>query len=144
MAFDKDAWKKEAKKQMLSAQVSTIRKERGLEPKDLADSTGYEPATIRRIENGTFLPDKGRDIPLANALGVSLDQLWGRKKFEFYSDGNPKLKEHEKVALTLLAPLYKAMSKEGRQHLLDTAVIILRAEGKEAAWDTYEKSAKEE
>lgn len=125
---------------MLSAQLSTIRKAKGIDIKELAEKSGYEPSTIRRIENGTFLPEQGRDIPLANALGVSLDQLWGRKRFDFFDDGNPKLKEHEKVALTLIAPMYKALSREGRQHLLDEAAMLLRAEGKDADWDEYAKA----
>ena len=130
---------------MLSLQVKTIRSAKKMSINELAEKAGYEPSTIRRIENGTFLPDEGRDIALANALGVSLNQLWGRKKFEdFFDNGQPKLREYEKVTLTLIAPIYKALSREGREKLLTAAETILLAEDAEAEWDTYKKTDKEQ
>lgn len=110
----------------------------------MAGKTGYEPSSIRKIENGTLLPDSGKDIALANALGISLDQLWGRKRFEYYESGQPKLTESDKTALTLLSPMLRAMSREGRQHLIDTALLILKAEGEIPKWEEYEPSAKSE
>lgn len=112
--------------------------------KDLAERAGYDPSTIRKIENGNFLPDEGRDISLANALGVSLNQLWGRKKFDtFFDSGQPRLYEYERVALTLLAPILKALSKEGRDKLIVAAETILLAENAEVEWDTYSKEKSE-
>ena len=137
----KEAWKKEARRQMLSLQVRVIRKSKGLSVSELADRAGYEPSTIRKIENGTFLPEKGKDISLANALGVSLDQLWGRKRFkDFFDNGQPKLYETDKIALTLLAPLYKAMSREGRATLLDVAAALVKSENADIEWDEYSPS----
>ena len=122
---------------MLSMQVRTIRKSKRMSIAELSERVGvYEPGTIRKIENGTFLPDKDKDIALANGLGISLDQLWGRKKFtEFFDSGQPKLHENEKVALTIFAPILKALSKEGRNRLLIAAETILLAENAEVAWE---------
>lgn len=125
-------------------QVSTIRKTRRMSVNELAERAGYEPSTIRKIENGNFLPDKSKDIPLASALGISLDQLWGRKKFkDFFDNGQPKLYEYEKVALTLFAPILKALSKEGKEKLLLAAETILLSENAEVEWDTYDKTKSE-
>ena len=136
---NKDDWKKEARKQRLSLQVSTIRRAKGISVSELAERAGYEPSTIRKIENGNHLPDKDKDISLANALGISLNQLWGRRKFELYDNGQPKLTEMDKTALTLIAPMLKAMSKEGRARVIDIAITTLLAEGAEAAWEEYSR-----
>lgn len=129
---------------MLSLQVKTIRATKRMSVEELARKSGYEPATIRKIERGTFLPDVGRDVDLANALGVSLNQLWGRKKFEeFFESGQPRLYEYERVALTLIGPILKALSREGREKLICAAETILLAEGAEVEWDTYKKAKNE-
>ena len=94
--------------------VNTIRKEKGITVEELASATGYEPSSIRRIENGTLLPDRNRDIKIANALEISLDQLWGRKKFkELFDSGQPKLKETEKTALTIIVPIVNYPDPKG-------------------------------
>ena len=83
------------------------------------------------------------DKDIANALNISLDQLWGRKRIEVTESGLPKIGESEKTALTLLGPMLKAMSKEGRDHLIDTALLILKAEGADVKWEQteYQKEA---
>lgn len=107
---------------------------------ELAEKAGYEPSTIRKIENGNFLPDEGKDIALANALGVSLNQLWGRKRFEdFFDNGQPRLYEYERIALTLIAPILKGLSRSGREKLVSAAITILLSENAEPEWDVYEK-----
>ena len=123
--------------------VSTIRKEKGITVEELAAATGYEPSSIRRIEKGTLLPDRNRDIKIANALGISLDQLWGRKKFkEFFDSGQPKLKETEKTAITIIAPIMKALSREGRLYVIDTMLMRLKYEGSQVEWEQYEYNKK--
>ena len=139
MAPSREDWLKNVRKQRLKVQVKTIRRSKSMSVSELAEKSGYDEASIKKIENGTFLPDKDKkkDIDIANALGVSLDQLWGRKRFDTYSSGQPKLTEPEKTAITLLAPMYKALSEEGREHLINTSLLLLKAEGKTPSWEEY-------
>jgi len=133
----REAWLKSyIRKQRLALHVSTIRRSRGMTVSELAEASGYEPSMIRKIENGNILPAKGKDRALADALDISLDQLWGRRrKWEFWDDGNPKLNESEKTALFLYAPIIKALTAEGRSQLIDHALTLLRAQGTVPEWE---------
>ena len=137
-------------KARLSLHVRTIRKSKGMTEAELAEKAGYETkASIVSIENGNRLPGTGKkdvtDKDIANALDVSLNQLWGRKRIETTASGLAKLSETEKTALTLMAPMMRAMSREGREHVINTALLILKAEQADARWEQtdFQKERKE-
>ena len=144
MAYQtKDEWKKLVLKQRIALHVSTIRKSKGMSVAELAEASGYEPSMIRKIENANILPAKGKDKELADALDISLDQLWGRKKFrKFWEDGQPVLNESERTAFTLYAPILKALSVERRLMLMDYALTQLAAQGVVPEWERHEPESK--
>lgn len=144
MAYQKkEEWKKAILKQRIALHISTIRKSRGMSIAELAEKSGYEPSMIRKLENANVLPARGKDKDLAKALDVSLDQLWGRKRFREYMDnGQPKLTENERTALTLYAPILKSLSRERRLRLMEYALTMLEAEGKVPEWETYKPDLK--
>lgn len=149
---EKEEFKDRMRKARLSLHVRTIRESKGMTQAQLAEKAGYESkASIVAIENGNKLPGKGKkdvtDKDIANALDISLDQLWGRRRIELTDSGIPKLTESEKTALTLFGPMLRAMSKKGREDLITAALYILGKEGVEPAWEQTEfqkeRSAKE-
>ena len=132
-------------KARLALHVKTIRESKGMSQAELAEKIGYETkAGIVAIENGSRLPAKGKDIDIANALNISLDQLWGRSRPELTDKGIAKLTEPEKTALSLFAPMIRAMSKKGRADLISTALLILKAEGAVPAWGQTEYQKKQD
>ena len=131
------------KRERLALHINTIRRCKGLTEAELAEKAGYATKSgIVALENGSRLPGKGRndvtDKDIANALDISLDQLWGRRRLEVTESSLPKISEVEKTALTLLAPMMKAMSKEGREDLITAALYIIKAEGAEVEWEQTE------
>lgn len=131
------------KKQRLSLHVRVIRESKGMTQAELAEKAGYETkASIAAIENGSRLPGKGKkdvtDKDIANALGVSLDQLWGRRRLELTEKGLPKISESEKTALTLIGPMLKALSGKRREQLIDFALTLVEAERAEVPWEQTE------
>lgn len=132
-------WQNAVRRRRLSLHISTIRKSKGLTVPEVAEKAGYEPSMIRKLENGSILPAPGKDEELAQALGVSLDQLWGRKTFkEFWGGGQPKLSESERTGLTLFAPIIKVLSPEKRIRLVEFALTLLEAQGVVPDWEKYE------
>lgn len=57
--------------------IKSIRKKIGLTQEELALQIGVTPQAISRWENGTGLPDVSLIVPLAKALSVSTDKLFG-------------------------------------------------------------------
>ena len=55
--------------------LRAAREAHGLSRPALAEKVGVDPATIKRIENGTMQPVVGKAARIADALGVSLDSL---------------------------------------------------------------------
>jgi transcriptional regulator with XRE-family HTH domain len=72
--MDEQAW------QQLGERIHIIRRRQGLSSKELAERVGTARATISRLEN-TKKPQVSFDVlvRIAEALGVSLDYLAGRK-----------------------------------------------------------------
>lgn len=137
---EKKPWVKSyIRKRRIALSVSTIRRSKGMKVSELAEKSGYEPSMIRKIENGNILPAKGKDKALAEALDISLDQLWGRRRWTFWDDGNPKLNESEKTALSLYAPIIRALDTERRSQLMDHALTLLKAQGAVPEWDNGSK-----
>ena len=110
---------------------------------DVADACGYKSGTmITAVENGTRQIDDGKIKDIANALGVSISQLVGFKKFELTDKGWPKLTESEKTALFLLAPMVQSLDEEDIEYLLQTGVILCKAKGVAPDWTVPEYKSK--
>lgn len=60
-----------------------ILKHRGLSQKDLADACGVRAAAVSKWINGTQIPNVDLYDVICDYLGVSLDQLFGRKPLDF-------------------------------------------------------------
>ena len=65
---------------LLGARLLAARRRQGLKQKDLAAKVGIHPVTLSRIEHGT-MPGVTLQViaTLADALGISVDHLLGRK-----------------------------------------------------------------
>lgn len=131
------------KKERLALNVSMIRRSKGMSQAELAEKAGYETkAGIVAIENGSRLPGTGKrdvkDKDIANALDISLDQLWGRKRIELSEKGYPKMNDWERTGLTIFAPILKALSEEKRSLLIETALMCLEADGVVPDWEQTE------
>ena len=62
--------------------IREIRKRRGMTQKQLSESTGVTPACVCNWESGTSDP-RTADLPrIADALGVSIDELVRGKEME--------------------------------------------------------------
>ena len=65
---------------MLAKRVKEYRKQKGLTQQKLAEKTGLSFNTITKIEQGIGdSPTLKTLVKLADALGVSIDELVGRK-----------------------------------------------------------------
>lgn len=63
----------------LGNNIKFIRKQIGLTQEELALQVGVTPQAVSRWENGTGMPDISLVVPLAKALSVSTDTLFGLK-----------------------------------------------------------------
>lgn len=61
----------------LGRTIARRRDELGMSRKELAEATGLSYPYIAQIETGYRLPSTKHQIPLAKALGLSLDELFG-------------------------------------------------------------------
>lgn len=55
--------------------ISSIRKDKGMTQKQLADNLGVSNATISKWETGKGFPDISLLEPLANALGITVSEI---------------------------------------------------------------------
>lgn len=62
----------------LAALLKRARGAKGWSQKHLADTIGVTPGFIAKLEAGHAFPSYERCLALAHALGLSLDDLWGR------------------------------------------------------------------
>ncbi len=62
-------------KPVFAAQIRTLRRQANLSQKELAEMVSCDRKTINRIECGQRLPDAVLLYALADALGVSADDL---------------------------------------------------------------------
>lgn len=60
----------------LGRKIATRREELGISRKDLAGLTGLSYPYIAQIETGYRLPSTRHQVPIARALGMSLDELF--------------------------------------------------------------------
>ena len=62
--------------------VKTLREQKGLSLKELADSTGFSTALLSQMENHLVSPSLGTMIKLAKALGVRVGDFLGETEGE--------------------------------------------------------------
>lgn len=60
---------------MLGPQIRKWRLERGIAQRDLAARAGIDPSTLSRLEKGYIPGSRSLLIRLANALGVSIEEM---------------------------------------------------------------------
>jgi transcriptional regulator with XRE-family HTH domain len=62
----------------LAVLIKRARAAKGWSQKQLADTIGVTPGFVTKLEAGHAFPSYERCLTLANALGLSLDDLWAR------------------------------------------------------------------
>ena len=136
MEFDKKAYAEQQRRKRLSRNLRVIRRSLGLSEQELAERAGYKNgAMIVAIENGSAEPSYDKIRDLANALGVSIPQLRGSgRKIDITEEGWPKLSESERMAISLFAPIIDSLDEFGIEHLLNTALLVCKANGVEPKW----------
>lgn len=97
--------------------ISTIRKEKGLTQKDIADKLEISDKTVSKWETGKGLPEVSMMIPLCDILGITVNELLCG---EHLTDSEYK-QEAEKKMIDLIAE--KKDSK--KKILLEIVVIII-------------------
>lgn len=85
----------------IGKRIKELRKGKGLTQEKLAEMSGIEPSNISHIERGATKPSLPTLIAIANALGVTLDEL-------VYAS----LKKSEHIYNEILAELTEDMTKE--------------------------------
>ena len=75
----------------LGRTIAARRDELGMSRKELAEATGLSYPYIAQIETGYRMPAAKHQIPLARALGLSLDELFGTE--EDLQPANPRRPE---------------------------------------------------
>lgn len=61
----------------LGRTIAARRDELGMTRKELAEATGLSYPYVAQIETGYRLPSSRHQVPIAKALGLSLDELFG-------------------------------------------------------------------
>ena len=62
-----------------SLKLKAIRERHGISQKALAQTVGVGRSTVAMWENGSILPNAAKLPELADALGCSIDALYGRE-----------------------------------------------------------------
>jgi len=65
--------------------IKTLREQKGLQLKDMADRTGFSTALISQMENHLVSPSLGTLIKLAKALDVKVGDFFGEVQAEPYT-----------------------------------------------------------
>ena len=117
----------------LALALTTIRQSRGLTKEDLGKKAGYEgTAMITAIEEAKKNPEYSKVKDLANALDVSIEQLRCYGKISQTESGWPKLKESERIALYLFAPMFEVLGMDDIKSIADYA--LLKCRDRTPAW----------
>lgn len=64
---------------MIQSRIKTYREKRGLTQSQLADRLGICQSAVAKWETGGFTPSTANLLALAEALGCSIDALYGRE-----------------------------------------------------------------
>ena len=77
--------KKETKEIPVGEKIKTLREQKGLLLKDVADRTGFSTALISQMENHLVSPSLGTLIKLAKALDVKVGDFFGESHEDPYT-----------------------------------------------------------
>jgi transcriptional regulator with XRE-family HTH domain len=77
--------KKETKEIPVGEKIKTLREQKGLLLKDIADRTGFSTALISQMENHLVSPSLGTLIKLAKALDVKVGDFFGESHEDPYT-----------------------------------------------------------
>ena len=89
---------------VIGTRVKELRLTKGLSREELAKRAGYQSASmIKSIEEGTKKPAFDKNLDLAKALGVSVNELLGKKK---------SLTKKEQIVLGGVAEYLEHLSEE--------------------------------
>ena len=67
---------------MLSEQIRALRKEHGYSQEQMARKLHITQGAISQWENGLTVPAADQLVALADAFGISVDQLLGREQYQ--------------------------------------------------------------
>ena len=99
----------------LGQKIKDVRKQRGMNQKELARASGISQATISRLEAGLVMQLKSDALSrLASALGITVDYLIGKTDSMLPSDTINSDSETEELLNS-----YRELSPDGRQELLN-------------------------
>jgi len=87
---------------IIGNKIAELRKKRNITQQQLADEISVTDKAISKWETGGGLPDISNLIPLASALGSSVDEIisgspLGSEDNQDESDGNQEIKQHIKI-----------------------------------------------
>lgn len=68
---------KRRRRRVLHARIKSLREERGLTQEELGQRIGTDKAAVCHWENGDYAPNSHSLPLLADALGVTIDELYG-------------------------------------------------------------------
>ena len=92
--------KDKATKNVITLNVGQViknhRKRRGIEINELSESLHIDPDKITAWESGEYMPDSYMLIKISEYFNITMDELFGRDKFELaVDDGELKQKNNE-------------------------------------------------
>ena len=94
-------------KESIGQRISKIRQQKGLSVTRLAKLSGLSPSHITRIEHIYHTPNSKTIEKIANALNVSLDEIYGRQS------SLPRTAEHLLAELQYVQPVAVPILAEG-------------------------------
>jgi transcriptional regulator with XRE-family HTH domain len=115
--------------QVISGQIRSLRRTRSLTLDELARTTGLSKGFLSRIERGEKAPSVATVMKLADALGVSVAELFGEKVEDaaihvVRADARSTVKSSpQKGSYT-----FAALSKPGTRHKIESFVIYPSAD----------------
>ena len=65
---------------LIGYNIKRIRLSRGLTQREMAERLSVSPQAVSKWERGKTYPDVTMLLPIADMLGVTLDELFGRKE----------------------------------------------------------------
>ncbi len=97
--------------------ISTMRKEQGLTQRQLADKLLISDKTVSKWECGKGMPEVSLMLPLCDALGINLNELFSGEKL---TDADYKKKAEENIM-----NLVKEKSESKKKIILSVIVMVL-------------------
>jgi len=120
--------------------LKSIRKEKGMKQEELANAVGISPQAVSKWEQGG-MPDAALLPSIADALGVSIDALFGRKQeetsfYDLFLKHMLEIPSHEKIReFQLLGKLCAAATCNVDKYYAPNYENISDSQYTEATWE---------